>query len=571
VSAAGQWAPFPAGRSRLLVKPSSVAVALLAVVVAFMVLYPLGRILASTFFQDNRLQFDQVVQVVTAPWFGNMLQDTAIVVGTSGILALCIASVFAWINERTDAGLGTLGALLPIIPLLVPSVAVAIGWVFLLSERVGFLSTALTAAFGDALPIVREINIYSWAGLIGLYTMFLVPYAYLIIASAFKNIDPAMEEASRICGASIWRTMTKVSLPSVMPAVIGSGLLLLIEGMSLYAAPVIIAPTAGIDILSVRMVRMLTVNFPPNVGGALVLSVMMMSMIVLLWMAQRHIAGSGVFAKVSGRARAEMLVRLGPWKWVARAFLLTYVFLASVLPLTALLLVSLQPFWSGRNIFAGLSLQHYQELFSGGAGTTALRNSIVIGVVGASIGMLIAAALAIFNHTTSPAVSRLMDGISKLPAALPHVVVAVGFLIAFGPAPFYLAGTMTILLLAYLVIYLPQASIAATAAASQVGGEMSEASAICGASAGRTFRKILLPLMSPGLIAGWGLLFVLMAGELTAASILANARTPVAGFIILEIFESGSYGLLAALAAVVSLLSATVISTVMFFSVRRTS
>src|SRR3546814_12901866 len=99
--------------------------------------------------------------------------------------------------------------------------------------------------------------------------MFLMPYAYVIVGSAFKNIDPALEEASRVSGGSVGRTALRVSLPLVLPAIMGAGLLLVIEGLSLYSAPVIIAPTAGIDVLSVRLVRMLTVNYPPTVPGAL--------------------------------------------------------------------------------------------------------------------------------------------------------------------------------------------------------------------------------------------------------------------------------------------------------------
>src|SRR5690606_22732630 len=215
--------------------------------------------------------------------------------------------------------------------------------------------------------------------------------------------------------------------------------------------------------------------------------------------------------------------------------------------------------------------QHYIALFEGrGNGAAALRNSIIIGVVGATVGMLISAVLALYIRSSKTAYGRFLDGVSKLPAALPHVLVAVGFLIAFGGPPFFLAGTIVILLLAYLVIYLPQGTISASVAAGQIGGELEEASAMNKASGGRTFFRISLPLMSPGLIAGWGLLFVLMAGELTAASMLANARTPVVGFVILEIFESGSYGALAALATIVSLMSAAVITAVSFFLVRRT-
>src|SRR3546814_3866110 len=146
--------------------------------------------------------------------------------------------------------------------------------------------------------------------------------------------------------------------------------------------------------------------------------------------------------------------------------------LASVLHLGALLRVSLQPFWSGTNSFANLSFRHYAELLQGsGTGAAALRNSITIGIVGASVGMLLAAVLALYIKSAGPKLGRLADSVSKLPAALPHILLAVGFLIALGGAPFHIAGTIAILMLAYLVTSLPQASIAASVAVGQRSAE----------------------------------------------------------------------------------------------------
>jgi iron(III) transport system permease protein len=163
----------------------------------------------------------------------------------------------------------------------------------------------------------------------------------------------------------------------------------------------------------------------------------------------------------------------------------------------------------------------------------------------------------------------VLDGAVKLPAAISSIVIAVGFLLAFSGPPFNLNGTFLILLLAYLVLYMPQGSVAADAAASQVGGELPEASQISGASAGRTFWRINFPLMLPGLAAGWSLLFVRMAGDLTASAMLAGTSNPVAGFRILEIYQGASYAILAALSIVLTLIMLVVILAVSLFIRRR--
>jgi iron(III) transport system permease protein len=161
-----------------------------------------------------------------------------------------------------------------------------------------------------------------------------------------------------------------------------------------------------------------------------------------------------------------------------------------------------------------------------------------------------------------------LDAVIKLPAAISSMVVAVGFILAFSGPPFNLNGTLLILLLAYVVIYLPQASVAADAASSQIGRELHEASRVSGAGTGRTFRRVSLPLMMPGLAAGWALLFVRMVGDLTASAMLAGNANPVVGFRILDIFQNGSYALLAALATVLTGINLLIVLAVMVVSRR---
>jgi iron(III) transport system permease protein len=146
----------------------------------------------------------------------------------------------------------------------------------------------------------------------------------------------------------------------------------------------------------------------------------------------------------------------------------------------------------------------------------------------------------------------------------------VGVLLAFSGPPFNLSGTLVLLLMTYIVIHMPEASIAANAAVAQVGKELLEASSTSGATEGRTFREILMPLTLPGMVSGWALLFVLMAGELTASALLAGARNPVIGFVILDIWEQGTFGTLAALAFSFTIITSSIVIIVTWLSRRRT-
>ena len=147
----------------------------------------------------------------------------------------------------------------------------------------------------------------------------------------------------------------------------------------------------------------------------------------------------------------------------------------------------------------------------------------------------------------------MLDGAIKFPATLSHIVIAVGFVLALGGGPFNLAGSVVILMLAYLALYFPQTSVATDNAVAQVGRELPEASRVGGAGEGRTFRRIYLPLMAGGLAAGWALLFVRCVGDLTASSILAGPRQPRVGWKILQVYTDGSYSEMAALSVVLTL------------------
>ena len=544
--------------------PYGVLTGLLLAIFTFLTIFPIGRMLVGTSIVDGRFNPASGFSVLTEPWLLPTLLNTVIVVVASTALAVVFGAVLAWLNERTDANLGVVGFILPIIPLLIPSVALAIGWVFVAAPRVGFLN-GLLAYLPDWISF--RVNIYTWSGLIWVYAIHGIPYVYLVVSASLRNVDPALEEASRIAGAGMLRTLYRVSLPAVRPALIASAMLCIISGLALYSIPAIIGPTAKIDLLSVRMVYMFSKDYPPRMDEAQVLGLFMLALIVMLWMVQRRVSASGQFVTVGGRSSASSRLPLGRWRGPARALMITYMALASVIPLCALIVVSLQPFWMPRIVLGQLTIQNYVQALTGNPITGgAIRNSLLLSVAGATITMVIAVCAAIYVVHNTNFWSRTADMLMKLPAAIPNLVIAAGFLVTFSGAPFFLSGTLLILLLAYLVMYIPSGSIAANAAVTQVGRDMREASYIAGAAEGRTIRRVVLPLAFPGFVAGWTMVFVHMMGDLSAAALLAGIGTPVIGFAILEIWESGGFGILAAFAATMCAVITLVVACMMLLS-----
>lgn len=541
---------------------------LVSLVVAFLILYPLGWVIYENFFVGWVPNTEPFYELMAEQGLGQLLLNTATVVSIATLLAVILGSGFAWLNERTDIGMKSLGNFLPVMPLLVPPIAGAIGWVVLAAPRAGFLNAWARKAV-DYLglePIQGLFDIFSWSGILFVYVIYLLPHVYLTVAAGLRNLDPSLEEAARICGAGPWSVVMKVTIPAILPAVLSGGILALITGLALFSVPLIIGGQSNIEILSVRIVHLMTASYPPHTGVALLLGLVIVMVIGLFWWIQRRILSAGNFATIGGRGVRAARVRLGIFKWPARIFMIMYLLFASVLPVIGLIIVSLQPYWSSKISWDKLSFQNYTRLFGGHAfAREGLQNSVTLGIIGATVGMLIAAIIAFYiDRNRGRRVAFLVDATTKIPAAVSHLIIGIAFVSALAGAPFYLHGTTTILFLAYIVLYTPQATFTATSALAQVGRQLTEASLISGASQGVTFVRITLPLIIPGLMAGWAMLFVLMAGDITASSMLAGSRNPVAGFVILDLWTNGAFPPLAAFGIVISMLMSSVVLTSMW-------
>ena len=545
-------------RPKIDLKPHVLLTMACAAFILLLLVYPLGRMLWQVVVAGD---LGAAFSVFSQPWFAEVFLNTAIVVLVSTLLAVSTGALLAWVNERTDASLGPVGSLIPIIPLLIPNVALSIGWVFIAAPLVGFLNGLLTA-----LPdwMSFQVNIYSWAGLIFVYTINGVPLVYLVVAAALKNLDPALEEASRINGAGLLRTLRMVSGPAVKPALFAAGLLVTINGLGLYSIPAVIATTARIDVLTTRIVALLNRDFPPRMAEAQMLGVVMLLTVGILWYFQTRSTRSGQFATIGGRAAGNSKLALGGWKWPARLATIGYLASTSLVPILALLTVSLQPYWTPNVNFAVLGFGNFVNVIHVNRLTaSALGNSLALSSMGALIAMAIAIVVAINTVDRKSILALGTDAAITSSAAIPHLILAVGFLVAFSGAPFFLSGTALMLLLAFVVMYIPPGSIAATSALAQIGRDLREASYTSGASEGATVRKIVIPLAVPGFVAGWAIIFVHMMGDLSAAALLSGINNPVIGFAILAIWETGTFGVLAAFSMILCVINIAVIGAMM--------
>ncbi|MGN9780967.1 ABC transporter permease [Nonomuraea sp. ZG12] len=548
--------------------PFQITGTLLALLLGALAVYPLALVVIRPFFTGGRLDLAPVRDMLAQPDLVTLLWHTAVVVGASGVAAMVIGSGLAWLNERTDARMGLLTDVVPLVPFLLPPIAGAIGWSLLASERSGYLNLALRPLLGIE-GARGPIDIHSWYGIIFVYTIYQVPYVFMIVSAGLRNTDPAMEEQSRTSGAGPFRTLRRVSLPAVRPSLGAAALLMVWTGFGLFSIPAILAPQAGLDILSVRVVQLLSFTYPPETGVAVSLNLVVMLVVTFVWYAQTRMLRSSRNAGIGGKGARPRPIRLGRSRTPIRALIVAYLALTSILPLGGLALVSLTGYWSNSVDWTRLNLDAVVRTLTDTVTQEALVNSLMLGVAGATVGVLAAAVVSVLVRRSGRGTGMLVDAAIKFPPTLSHLVIAVGFVLAFSGAPFHLGGTLWILLLAYVSLHMPQATTASDAAISQVAPELTDASRVSGAGQARTFRRVTLPLMAPGLLAGWALLFVTIAGDISASAILAGTGNEVVGFRILEVFANGDYAMLGAISIMLTLATSLVVLPVTWYARRR--
>lgn len=534
----------------------------LAIVFMLLAMYPILSVIAGLFFTDGTFNPGAVFShVLGLPGLWQMLLNTLVIVVVSGAIAVVCGSVLAWLVVRTDARIRWLGGILPLLPFVLPALVGTMGWAMLLSPKTGLVNILIRNVLSPLGVHLDQgpLDVYSYGGMIFVYTIYMIPFTFLLVSAGLENSDAQLEEQSRVSGGGVLRTLFRVTIPSVRPSLGAAMLLTVFFGFAFFAGPAVLSTTSGIDILSVRIANILSFSYPADTAGAVGLSTFMLVAVAIVWWIQTRVLRRSNYATINGRGKATE-IHLGKLRWLGRLVIILYALIAVVLPFLALLWVSFRGFWSFDWDFTTLSLTQYTTVLFGDAfSSTALITSLLLALLGATVGMFVAAIIARFVRSSPGRVGRAVDILIKVGAPIPAVVLGVGVLLAFGGAPWHLGGTFGILLLAYLVHFMPQATVNADAAAAQVGPQLMEASHISGGGDGRTFLRISLPLMLPDLIAGWSLLFLWMLGELNASIILAGTSNPVLGEQMYLLYFQGYFGKLAALAIIVTIISVIVL------------
>lgn len=540
---------------RITLEGSLLATSMLVVLV--LILYPLLMLLRrslSVAANSDAWTFQWYVQAYTDPKLTVTIVDTFLVLAGSMGIAFALGVSMAFLVGRTDVPFFSKAKIIPVLPFLTPPFIMAIGWMLLAAPRSGLLNgwiRALTSSDAEQGPF----NIFTMPGLIWVMALYLTPYIYLLTLSGLKNLDPTFEEASRLAGANVWKTLRKVTLPLVTPALLSGLLLAFIMGLGQFGIPAALGVPSNIQVVSTSIWQNIA-NWPARTELAAALATSLLGLALLGLYAQRRIQGQRSYATVTGKGFRPGITRLGRWGWSASAFCWLYVFATVVLPYYALLQTSFSTFWTPKLTPSLFTLDNYRYvLFQYPSTPISIRNSLLLSIGGATLGILLAAICSWIVHRTETKGRHLLDYILMLPIGIPATVLAVGLLAAWIQPPLVLYGSLWILLVAYITIYLPFGVRSTSSSLQQVSKELEEASRVAGGSWLRTFRRITLPLIRPGLITGWFLLFVMFMRELSASILLYVPQTTVISVALFDLLLEANYPRLAALGTVIVLIS----------------
>jgi len=464
--------------------------------------------------------------------------------------ALLLATFLAWITERTDTPARSMIYGLSIVGLVIPGILTVVSWIFLASPNIGLLNAAARAAGLTEPPF----DIFTLGGMIWVSIWQYLPLAFLLMSAAFQSMDPALEEASAISGHGVIRTTLRITLPLALPSILAVLILLLITGLEAFETPALLGLSGKVLVFS-TLVYLNTSFAPSDIGLASAYAVFMLiiSIAFLCWY-MRMTGRERAFATITGKGFRPRRMRLGRWRVPMASLALLILGLGVIVPLLVLLWASFLRFFQPPSLAAiqSLKLVNYQRLLTSDTTRWALRNSLILGVASATSTVLFVSLIAWIVARTKFSARKLLDFLAFVPIAIPGIVLGISMIWLYLSFPLPIYGTLWILWLAYMIKYMPVVMRIMSAAIVQIHPEMEEASALC-APWLMTLRRVLFPLLRPGLVAGWIWVMSHAFRELNTAILLANQETRPVGVAMYALWNDGAFGALAAFGVIVSL------------------
>ncbi len=534
----------------------------LIVIVGFLTISPVLMLVIGSFTEGlgtfGTFTLSKYAEAYTDPAFAEILLNTAIFTLGSAAVATLLALFLAYTNTRTDIPFKFFFGVISIIPMMIPHILFAISWVLLLNPSNGILNRSFMDLFGlENAPF----DIYTLKGMILVEGLLDMPVSYLIIAPAMRSFDVALEESSKVSGAGTLRTLTRVTLPVLRPAILASVILVIVRCLASFAVPSLIGMPARIYVLATHIYRMTSTGFSADYGKAAAVGMSALAASILLIYLYRYLTReSDRYVTVSGRGFKPALIELKGLRYPLMGVVGLLSFVLIVLPVAVLLYTSMVPYvmTPSAKAFSLMSWKNWIEILKDPVSLLSLKNSLTLGVVGATLGVILSILVSYVIVKVRTTASGILESLSFLSFSFPGIVIGVGFMWFFVRTPLY--STLWALLIGYIATYLPYGIRPLTSAFVQIHSHLEESSRVCGASPFTTVRRIVVPLLVPGIISGWILLATMFVRELTLSVVLSRPGSEVLAVQILKFAEDGMWGKLSALGIMMILISTALVT-----------
>jgi iron(III) transport system permease protein len=532
------------------VRPQFFFVALAAAVMAYFTLVPLMMLIygsvksgppgaSGSFTIKNYLALFENWRLAGA------LVNSLIFSAGSSLLAFTGGLYLAWITERTNVPLRKTIYACVLAPMIVPGILTTVGWIILFGRRSGIVNIIATQYLGFDQPL----EITNMAGMIWVQGTDQIPLAFLLLAAALRSMDPSLEEAAMVAGSGIVRTTYRITARVLLPAILAVWMISFVRAIENFEVPALIGMPAGILVFATE-VYLATKNVPTDFGMASTFGVVYLAITafgVILYL--RWTAASEQFATITGKAYRPTAFDLGPWRKPISLLSLLGCLILFILPILIVVWSSFLPYYMApsQNAFARLTLENYKNLWTLPLVRRAMWNSFVLGITSSTITMVLTAIVAWIIVRTRWRGKGSLDFLAFSPIAMPGLVLGIAILWLYLVLPVPIYGTLWILLIAYVTKYLPYGMRACSSSMLQIKKELEEASEASGASWPHTFRRIILPLLAPGFVAGWIYVITHSFRELSTSIMLYRSGTEVISIVLFELWDGGQYPQLAAL------------------------
>ena len=494
------------------------------------------------------LSLSNFARLFDTPEFGDILVNTAYFAVFTTVIAQGIGVLTAVLVGRTDIPGRTFFGEMLLWPLFLSHLVIAFGW-FTMYGPSGYVTL-----FVESLVGAKPWNLYTVTGMAVAAGAAQAPLAYLYCIVATRNADPNLEDAARTVGASPLRILTTITLPLMRPAILFGTIINFVIAIEMLSIPLVFGGPLQIELFTTYLYHEVFGQAAPDYGLVAAASLGMLSLVIGLMVLQsRLMRNNQRFVTVGGKASRPRRFALGRWRWVAFGMLLAYVALTIVLVLGGLVLRSftvilspLMPLW---NV---LTLENYHTLGTYPVYMRSIWNTIVISTIGAALGTVLIALVAIVANRSEFRWRRQLEYVAVLPRAIPGFIAGIGIFYAMGlfPPLGWLRNTIWLLVIAYIMRYLPTGFGAVSPALAQLGSDLDRSARTVGADWWRTSRSIVLPLLTPALFSCYALLFIHFLKEYVTAVFLYAPGSEVIGTTMLQFWKNGDNGPVTALATV---------------------